>query len=102
MVLDKHPGIKESAVVGLPHEYYGEEVVAALRLKDGVDLSHVLDSARRLCRDNLNEVSVPTAFFHFPEFPTGSTGKLHKGLLRKALVAMRQNNSELALPSLAQ
>jgi acyl-CoA synthetase (AMP-forming)/AMP-acid ligase II len=94
MVLDRHPQISEAAVVGLPHDYYGEEVVAAVRLKDGAVLAEILDSVRRLCKENLNEVSVPTTFFQLEQLPIGTTGKLHKGMLRERIMAVRQKRTQ--------
>ena len=34
-VLYEHPAVREAAVVGVPHESLGEEVGAAVALKDG-------------------------------------------------------------------
>ena len=34
-VLYEHPAVREAAVIGIPHDEYGEEVAAAVRLKDG-------------------------------------------------------------------
>jgi long-chain acyl-CoA synthetase len=38
-VLYEHPAIREAAVVGVPHDELGEEVGAAVALKDGADAS---------------------------------------------------------------
>ena len=43
-VLYEHPAVREAAVVGIPHDEYGEEVGAAVALKDGVSRD-----ARRSC-----------------------------------------------------
>ena len=34
-VLYEHPAVREAAVLGVPHDEYGEEVAAAVALKDG-------------------------------------------------------------------
>ena len=38
-VLYEHPAVREAAVVGMPHDEWGEEVGAAVALKDGEDVS---------------------------------------------------------------
>src|SRR6202044_2885777 len=36
-VLYEHPAVREAAVLGVPHESHGEEVAAAVALKDGAE-----------------------------------------------------------------
>ena len=36
-VLYEHPAVREAAVLGVPHDEYGEEVGAAVALKDGAE-----------------------------------------------------------------
>src|SRR3954464_9457217 len=38
-VLYAHPAVREAAVIGVPHDQLGEEVAAAVALKDGADAS---------------------------------------------------------------
>ena len=44
-VLYEHPGVREAAVIGIPHDELGEEVGAAVALKDGADCT-AADAAR--------------------------------------------------------
>ena len=44
-VLYEHPGVREAAVIGIPHDELGEEVAAAVALKPGAD-GHARRAAR--------------------------------------------------------
>ena len=86
-VLIEHESIAQVAVVGMPHEFYGEEVVAVVKLKAGYALDAVRPALDVLCRENLSAVSVPAEFFELDEFPTSATGKVQKAKLRELLAA---------------
>jgi fatty-acyl-CoA synthase len=77
-VLDSHPGVVESAVVGMPHERWGEVPVAFVALrKDDVDA----DALTGYAREHLARYKVPRRF-EFGELPKTSTGKIQKNILR--------------------
>jgi fatty-acyl-CoA synthase len=77
-VLDSHPSVVESAVVGMPHERWGEVPVAFVMLrKDDVDA----DALTEYARDRLARYKVPKRF-EFCELPKTSTGKIQKNVLR--------------------
>ena len=86
-VLREHESIAQVAVVGVPHEFYGEEVVAVVKLKAGYTLDAVRPALDELCRGNLSAVSIPTEFFELDEFPTSTTGKIQKTKLRELVAA---------------
>jgi len=77
-VLDSHPSVVESAVVGMPHEHWGEVPVAFVMLrKDDVDA----DALAGYARERLARYKVPKRF-EFGELPKTSTGKIQKNILR--------------------
>jgi fatty-acyl-CoA synthase len=77
-VLDSHPSVVESAVVGMPHERWGEVPVAFVTLrKDDVDA----DALAEYARERLARYKVPRRF-EFGELPKTSTGKIQKNILR--------------------
>ena len=77
-VLDSHPSVVESAVVGMPHERWGEVPVAFVMLrKDDVDA----DALAGYARERLARYKVPRRF-EFGELPKTSTGKIQKNVLR--------------------
>ncbi len=77
-VLDSHPSVVESAVVGIPHERWGEVPVAFVTLrKDDVDADALVEYAR----ERLARYKVPKRIA-FGELPKTSTGKIQKTVLR--------------------
>jgi fatty-acyl-CoA synthase len=77
-VLDSHPSVVESAVVGMPHERWGEVPVAFVTLrKTDVDAEALTEYAR----ERLARYKVPKRI-EFAELPKTSTGKIQKNVLR--------------------
>lgn len=79
-LLLRHPSVQEAAVVGLPHEKWGETPQAFVVLKPGA----LADAAglRQFCRDHLAHFKVPHGFEFIPELPKTATGKIQKYVLR--------------------
>lgn len=71
-----HPKVAEVAVFGMPDEYYGEEVVAWIKLHAGKTASE--QEIRDFCRDNLAHFKIPRYIWFVEEFPMTVTGKLQK------------------------
>jgi len=84
-VLLCHGAVQEVAVIGLPDAFYGEEVAAVLVLVGGSALERVQPELERLCREKLNDYSLPTRFFALPALPLSSSGKVQKAKLRSML-----------------
>jgi len=82
-VLHRHPAVLEAAVVGVPHDAYGEVPVAyvATYPEASVDEAELL----ALCVDNLTKVKVPVAIHVLPTLPKNPVGKLDKPALRDFL-----------------
>jgi fatty-acyl-CoA synthase len=79
-VLLRHPAVQESAVVGLPHEKWGETPQAFIVLKPGVETTP--EALRQFCRDHLAHFKVPHGFEFTAELPKTATGKIQKYVLR--------------------
>jgi fatty-acyl-CoA synthase len=79
-VLLRHPTVQESAVVGLPHEKWGETPQAFIVLKP--DASVTEHELRQFCRDHLAHFKVPHGFTFISELPKTATGKIQKYVLR--------------------
>jgi long-chain acyl-CoA synthetase len=75
-VLYQHDAIEEVAVVGVEQERLGEEVAAAvvLKNKDSVPAEEIRDFAL----DRLAKYKVPTKIWFLEELPKGPTGKILK------------------------
>jgi long-chain acyl-CoA synthetase len=85
-VLLNHPSVEDAVVVGIPHDFYGEEVAAALRLKPGLLLADEQSDILTHCRRLLAQAAVPTRLRQVEEFPLGSTGKILNREVRALLM----------------
>jgi len=79
-ILYRHPAVREVAVIGVPHEKWGETPKAFVAVKEGQTLSE--DELISFCRDNLSHFKCPTSV-EFTELPKTSTGKVQKYALRE-------------------
>jgi long-chain acyl-CoA synthetase len=75
-VLYEHEGVLEAAVVGVPDDSLGEEVGAAVVLKDGQDLS--ADEIRSYVKEQVANYKYPRKIWFVDELPKGPTGKILK------------------------
>lgn len=80
-VLYRHPAIREVAVYGAPDPEKGEQVRAAIVLRDGATAS--AESLARFCRDHLAAYKVPERVELVRELPKSATGKILKRVLRE-------------------
>ncbi|MEQ1787737.1 MAG: AMP-binding protein [Acidimicrobiales bacterium] len=74
--LEKHPGVLEASVLGLPDERLGEVPVAVVRLADGVALEQADLGA--WTAEHLAEYKVPKRFVAVDELPRTGTNKVQK------------------------
>ncbi|MBP2016980.1 long-chain acyl-CoA synthetase [Symbiobacterium terraclitae] len=88
-VLYLHRGIKEAAVVGVPHEYRGETVKAYIVPREG----YTLDPAEimEFCRQHLAAYKIPRIIEFREELPKSIVGKV----LRRVLLEEEQGRKEV-------
>jgi len=84
-VLLKCDGVKEAAVVGLPHPLWGESIVAVLVAEPGTDCDAVLAVLQTQCIQTLAEGMRPDQYTWVEALPKSSTGKIQKHELRRTL-----------------
>jgi long-chain acyl-CoA synthetase len=75
-VLYEHPAVREAAVLGVPHDKWGEEVGAAVALK--ADAAADADELRDFVRDQVAGYKYPRLLWIVEELPKGPTGKILK------------------------
>ena len=81
-LLFRHPKISEIAVVGLPHEKWGEEVAAFIRPAQGAVIDKEELSA--YMRASLAPHKTPKHWFVVEAFPLTGSGKIQKFKLRES------------------
>jgi long-chain acyl-CoA synthetase len=80
-VLYTHPGVLECAVIGVPDEIRGEEVLAVLAPKPDAELDE--EELKAWAAERLAAFKVPRRFEIRPELPKTPTGKISKPPLRE-------------------
>jgi fatty-acyl-CoA synthase len=85
-VLLRHPAVQEVAIVGLPHEKWGEAPHAFVVLKAGANAAEAELIA--FARDRLAHFKAPHGVSFVTELPKTATGKIQKYVLRKGAAAI--------------
>src|SRR3954464_7498198 len=75
-VLYAPPAVREAAVVGVPHDDLGEEVGAAVVLKDGESVD--ADELQAHVKDQVAAYKYPRKIWFVDDLPKGPTGKILK------------------------
>jgi long-chain acyl-CoA synthetase len=75
-VLYEHPKIREAAVVGVPHDEWGEEIGAAVVLHEGEELAPKEVSA--YVKEQIAAYKYPRLVWFLDDLPKGPTGKILK------------------------
>lgn len=85
-----HPKVTDVAVFGIPDEYWGEEIMAWIRLKEGE--SAIEEEIREFCKGKIAHFKIPRYIWFVEEFPMTVTGKLQKFRMREiALEKMKKD-----------
>lgn len=84
--LRQHPQVLDAAVVGLPSEHSGEEVVAAVVVDSADDID--VESIRAFARGILTPYKVPRRIFVVDELPKSLIGKVLRRQVRERLLAL--------------
>jgi acyl-CoA synthetase (AMP-forming)/AMP-acid ligase II len=85
-VLLRHPAVQEVAIVGLPHEKWGEAPFAYVVLRPGASATEAELIA--FTRERLAHFKAPHGVTFVPELPKTATGKIQKFVLRKGAAAI--------------
>jgi acyl-CoA synthetase (AMP-forming)/AMP-acid ligase II len=81
-VLMDHPAVAQVVTFAMPHAKLGEEVAAAVVLREGKEASE--RELRDFCATRLADFKVPRKLVFLAEIPKGATGKLQRiGLAEK-------------------
>jgi acyl-CoA synthetase (AMP-forming)/AMP-acid ligase II len=79
-VLLTHPAVAEAVCFGVPHRTWGEEVAAAVVLRDTASEADLL----AYCRERLADFKRPKQIHITDAIPRTATGKIQRGVVAKA------------------
>jgi acyl-coenzyme A synthetase/AMP-(fatty) acid ligase len=82
-VLMQVDGVSEVAVVSIPHDLYGEDIVAVLKLEPRVEVDSALESVAAHAKRNLAQHQQPARYMAIDELPRTSSGKVQKARIRE-------------------
>jgi fatty-acyl-CoA synthase len=80
-----HPKIAEAYVIGVPDNYYGEQVMAWVKLKDGKTMNG--EELQSFCRGRIMDYKIPHHVKFVEDFPKTVTGKVQKFKMREISAA---------------
>lgn len=90
-VLYGHPDVEKAAVIGLPHEHWGEAVTAVVVLRAGAEADEAAIIAH--CRSSLGGYETPKAIVFTDALPETVGGKVLKYKLRQRYSAFFDGQS---------
>jgi long-chain acyl-CoA synthetase len=76
-VVNRFPGVNQVAVIGIPDDVHGEEIVAVLVADEGVDA----DEVREWTKGHIGSHKYPRRIEFVDELPLGPSGKVLKRVL---------------------
>jgi fatty-acyl-CoA synthase len=82
--LIRHPKVADVQVFGVPDRFFGEELVAAVRPRDGVDL--IEQELRDFCKGRISHQKTPRYFLFVEAYPLTASGKVQKFILRQKAI----------------
>ena len=81
-IIFKLKNVQSVAVIGVPHELFGEEIIAFVEKKDSsLEKQHVVD----ILAENLQPLKRPNRIIFVDNMPVGPSGKILKRKLREEL-----------------
>ena len=81
-VLREHPGVREAAVVGIPHPDWGEAVTAVVTAEEGSLAEEICQFAKA----RLSAYKVPKRVHIVAELPLTQYGKIDKRRIRAMMI----------------
>ena len=79
-----HPKVADVQVYGVPDTKYGEQVMAAVKIKDGVSCGE--EEIKDFCRGRIANYKIPYYVKFVDEYPMTASGKIQKFKLREMAI----------------
>jgi fatty-acyl-CoA synthase len=90
-VFTKHPAVDQAALIGMPHETWGEVGLMVVVLEEGQRATE--EELKAFCGQHLSRYKVPKKVVFADELPYSSYGKVMKAELRKRYVGDSRTGS---------
>lgn len=78
--LSSHPAVEDCAVVGAPHEKWGEEVRAVVQLRAGASVT--AEELIAHCKERVGSIKAPKTVEFWPSLPKSAAGKVLRREIR--------------------
>jgi acyl-coenzyme A synthetase/AMP-(fatty) acid ligase len=88
-VLLTHAAVAEAVCFGIPDRVYGEEVVAAVVLKDSATEKELIGH----CRSSLADFKCPRKIYIVEAIPRTATGKIQRRIVAAAIAKTSNESS---------
>ena len=83
-IIDDHPSVLYSTVIGVKDDYRGQIVKAFIVLKDGINpTEEVQESIKNYCKKNIAKYALPKEFEYRSSLPKTMVGKVNFKELEK-------------------
>ena len=94
-ILNSHPAIASSVVVGMLDPYKQQRVKAVIVLKKGFKESEELESIKQLCKKNIAQYALPSEYEFMQQLPKTLIGKIdYRTLEETGVEEVRETNNE--------
>ena len=82
--LIRHPRVADAQVLGVPDAFFGEELLAVVRSREGVQLTE--QELRDYCQGQISHQKIPRYFQFVESYPMTASGKVQKFVLREQAI----------------
>ncbi len=85
-LLIRHPKVADAQVLGVPDTFFGEELLAVVLSKEGVEITE--QELRDFCKERIGYQKIPRHFQFVTAYPMTASGKVQKFVLREQAIKM--------------
>ncbi len=79
-----HPAVSDIQVYGVPDRKFGEQAMAAIKVKDGATLTE--EDVKTFCKGRIANYKIPYYIKFVDEYPMTASGKIQKFKLREMAI----------------
>jgi fatty-acyl-CoA synthase len=80
----RHPKVADVYVVGVPDAFFGEELLAVVRPREGAEITE--QELREFCKGKISHQKIPRYFQFVDAYPMTASGKVQKFVLREQAI----------------